>query len=327
MDKFWERYIQSRPAPGESKGAFDAFAAAHREPRITAQEPRIGLQGGQLVQPNVDGSRPGYSGSKYVTYEGIKYPLITKEGHPHEGKIRYRSRTKGTEYLEDKDELIKRRKLYKKRTDVGRFTVKEANEFRSKMPKPEVGHLNLVKDKGGIYRMQAGYGGGNMKSFIATEDNIIKAQDHVNAIYKKKFPNSLLDSEFVELRLNDENINLTSEEFAKKLNDQKYKTKQGKKWKAQNVFHANTRLNISEQVNPTQIREYSLKQVKEIIRESSGGQTFINANINNVDVLKKEASRLLANKRSAKSFFLGFPVSDNNPSKMWRNLYLSLIHI
>ena len=28
MDKFWERYIQSRPAPGESKGAFDAFAAA-----------------------------------------------------------------------------------------------------------------------------------------------------------------------------------------------------------------------------------------------------------------------------------------------------------
>jgi len=40
MDKFWERYIQSRPAPGESKGAFDAFAAAHKEPRITAQEPR-----------------------------------------------------------------------------------------------------------------------------------------------------------------------------------------------------------------------------------------------------------------------------------------------
>ena len=37
MDKFWERYIQSRPAPGASKGAFDAFAAAHREPRITAQ--------------------------------------------------------------------------------------------------------------------------------------------------------------------------------------------------------------------------------------------------------------------------------------------------
>ena len=51
MDKFWERYIQSRPAPGESKGAFEAFAAAHRDPgpRITAQEPRIGLFEAGLV--------------------------------------------------------------------------------------------------------------------------------------------------------------------------------------------------------------------------------------------------------------------------------------
>ena len=64
MDRFWERYIQSRPAPGESKGAFDAFAAAHKEPRITAQEPRIGLQGGQLVQPGV--GRQGYKGEKPV---------------------------------------------------------------------------------------------------------------------------------------------------------------------------------------------------------------------------------------------------------------------
>ena len=305
-------------------GILDYIERIKREnegPRITAQEPRIELAGGQLVQPNIDGSRPGYSGSKYVTYEGIKYPLITKEGHPHEGKIRYRSRTKGTEYLEDKDELIKRRKLYKKRTDVGRFTAQELKEFKAKITTPEVGHINLIKHRGGIYRISAGTWGEEVKTYTATEDNIIKAQDHVTKSYKKKYPNALLDSEFLKLRLSDENINLTSEEFAKKL--KKYTTKQGKPWKAQNVFQANTRLNISEQVNPKQIREYSLKQVKEIIRESSGGQAFINANINNVDVLKKEASRLLANRRSAKSFFLGFPVSDNNPSKMWRNLYIS----
>ena len=62
MDKFWERYIQSRPAPGESKGAFDAFAAAHRDPgpRTMAQEPRNMAQGGQLVQPGV--GRQGYNG-------------------------------------------------------------------------------------------------------------------------------------------------------------------------------------------------------------------------------------------------------------------------
>ena len=56
MDKFWERYIQSRPAPGASKGAFDAFAAAHRDPG-----PRNMYAGGQLVRNTVDGSRPGYA--------------------------------------------------------------------------------------------------------------------------------------------------------------------------------------------------------------------------------------------------------------------------
>ena len=45
MDKFWERYIKSRPAPDESKGAFDAFAAASR-----SHEPRtMKLAGGGMV--------------------------------------------------------------------------------------------------------------------------------------------------------------------------------------------------------------------------------------------------------------------------------------
>ena len=63
MDKFWERYIQSRPAPGESKGAFDAFAAAHRDPG-----PRNMYAGGQLVRNTVDGSRPGYQGKNQQSY-------------------------------------------------------------------------------------------------------------------------------------------------------------------------------------------------------------------------------------------------------------------
>ena len=52
MDKFWERYIQSRPAPGSSKGAFDAFAAAHRDPRprTMAQEPRNMYAGGSRAR-------------------------------------------------------------------------------------------------------------------------------------------------------------------------------------------------------------------------------------------------------------------------------------
>jgi hypothetical protein len=55
MDKFWERYIQSRPAPGTSKGAFDAFAAANRDPgpRTMAQGGGIIGKPGGLVEPGV----------------------------------------------------------------------------------------------------------------------------------------------------------------------------------------------------------------------------------------------------------------------------------
>jgi len=38
------------------------FESMIQKPRATAQEPRIGLQGGQLVQNTADGSRPGYGG-------------------------------------------------------------------------------------------------------------------------------------------------------------------------------------------------------------------------------------------------------------------------
>jgi len=284
-------------------------------------ERRMNFRGGQLVQPGP--GRQGYSGQKLVTHKGIKYPVITEKGHPHEGKIVYQGRTKKTriktrEYLKDKEALIKRRALHATKTDVGRFTAKEAQAFRSKITKPEVGWIYLIKDRGGLYRIQVGLWGERFKTFKATEDNIIKAQDYVMDTYKKKYPNALLDSEFAELRLNDENINLSNEEFAQKL--KKRTTQQGKKWTYQNVSQANRRAGIEDEVNPTRIKKYSIKQIKDIIRDSSGGQKFINANINNEEVLKREADRLLANKRSLRNA-AGFPVSDNNSSKMWRNFY------
>ena len=73
MDRFWERYIQSRPAPGESKGAFEAFAAAHRSPgpRTMAQEPRIGLEYAGIVKQG-----PNTGKHKYLDF----YPKGTEGG-------------------------------------------------------------------------------------------------------------------------------------------------------------------------------------------------------------------------------------------------------
>ena len=57
MDKFWERYITSRPA--NSKGAFEAFAAANRdpEPRNMADGGRIGFEPGGSVASEIGSDR------------------------------------------------------------------------------------------------------------------------------------------------------------------------------------------------------------------------------------------------------------------------------
>jgi len=72
MDKFWEKYITTRPV--NSKGAFDEFVKMNQEPRNMADGGRIGLSDGQLVRNTVDGSRPGYRGdSRPIDLENKKY--------------------------------------------------------------------------------------------------------------------------------------------------------------------------------------------------------------------------------------------------------------
>ena len=82
---------------GESKGAFLAFI---REPSSMDQEPRPMFADGQLVQPNDDGSRPGYSGDFVKTGPGtfkrVTYPetgIQKLEYKNKDGKIttRYKS--------------------------------------------------------------------------------------------------------------------------------------------------------------------------------------------------------------------------------------------
>ena len=55
--KFWKGRIET--APDDSTGAFDKFV---QDSSSMDQEPRNMYNQGQLVQPNDDGSRPGYSG-------------------------------------------------------------------------------------------------------------------------------------------------------------------------------------------------------------------------------------------------------------------------
>ena len=87
MDKFWERYIQSRPAPGESKGAFEAFAAANRDP-----EPRNMAHGGRI----------GFLKGKRVKDKIFKYPYSNQHGTFYSDKPVDMDRTQNREYKIDK---------------------------------------------------------------------------------------------------------------------------------------------------------------------------------------------------------------------------------
>ena len=102
MDKFWERYIQSRPAPGASKGAFEAFAAAHREPRTMAQGGRIIGKPGGIVEPGVkyygnvfleQGKKSRFAASAdTIVIEGKEFKKVTRINDPNFGKYAFRTR-------------------------------------------------------------------------------------------------------------------------------------------------------------------------------------------------------------------------------------------
>ena len=81
MDKFWERYIQSRPA--DSKGAFDAFAAAHKEPRIMAQNGLLVgtptkevTQHGRRIYETPEGNVSEKSTTFFLNGKWLKVPTI-----------------------------------------------------------------------------------------------------------------------------------------------------------------------------------------------------------------------------------------------------------
>ena len=84
MDKFWERYITSRPAPGESKGAFDAFAAASRaqEPRTMAQAPIAeDLEPGSLRDEMLKGFDPSQeTHEEYLQRINLERPFNAAHG-------------------------------------------------------------------------------------------------------------------------------------------------------------------------------------------------------------------------------------------------------
>ena len=107
-------------------------------PSSTVPGPRNMYAGGQLVQPNADGSRPGYSGKKYVEVDGTKYRIIQKG--PKKNKIAFRGRNlegvQTYEYFDNKTQI-------KNRIEKGK---KQNIDKQIKLKSESAADVNRVRD-------------------------------------------------------------------------------------------------------------------------------------------------------------------------------------
>jgi len=205
MDRFWERYIQSRPAPGESKGAFEAFAAAHRDPG-----PRNMYAGGQLVRNTADGSRPGYQGKKERIIQGLEKKRVSTKvdlyrnaldefslniQEAFDNKDASNLQKSWAQFLKDKGlkegtygHLVKTNALPKIKTDVAKLRLDLANKIidTSNNQLKFIEMEQLLKNHG--------FTSGNYKSFYTTSggnqlNKLDKAGDKARKAYDFLFSN------------------------------------------------------------------------------------------------------------------------------------------
>jgi len=276
--------------------------------RITAQEPRNMYQDGQLVRPTVDGSRPGYGGKKYnwTTIDGVKHPVFM-EG-PNKGKINWRTtqtvdgKPKTVWTPISKEDLIaqlKKGKLDKIQGAV--YSIKDATQLRADLPEGIILSKGAGKKGAYSYRVSWVPRGEGAKARVmlpATEDNIEDLIKRQKVHMKKNYPNILSNEAFENLRMNDENINLTKKQFAEKLNKLGHKTYHNLEFNTKNVSNIETSLNIHKLTNPESVqgRIRSISEAKNIIREKQGGNVWLKEIMNKPKEIRDAEIRIKANR-------------------------------
>ena len=153
--KFFRTY-DSAASKGKWKEFVDEmeFDSMLQEPRTMAQEPRIGLQGGQLVQNTADGSRPGYGGdwknttnykkTREAMKKGLVYDTKTKRIRKHKpalGPRGYSNNPEGRPKIEIKDWTLEEKARLDTWMDNTGSTLKDYNEL------PEAPRKNIKYGK------------------------------------------------------------------------------------------------------------------------------------------------------------------------------------
>ena len=254
--------------------------------RITAQEPRNMAHGGRIGYGDGQLVRNTVDGSR-PGYKGADYKLPTTKD---------RSQKYTKKFLADlRKDLPPGLSLEETRKGTGQWNFKV-----------------LIK-------------GGNVgkdtiqKAAVANLENKKILSDFVNKKTKEYYPNRITDTEFKNLRL--ENKSMTTEDFAKFLNDEGKTTYWGEKWNKGSVSHSQTRLDIGKGITgPYTVR--TVDEAKTIIRKYPGAKIFFAGKPTDVEITQY-AANLLSQEKTVAAKGRNFPVGSTKEQKMFHNFYQS----
>jgi len=220
-------------------------------------------------------------------------------------------------------------------TEGVRYTAAEAKALKKEFE--NFPGLTLTKDGKSYYvtyrRTKAGKKIASYVELPATKDNIEKLKKVHEITMKKFYPKILTNAEFEKLRLLDENINLTDDEFAKKLTEVYDKTTvQGKEWNGSRVRGIQRSLKIEDQLRPDILKGgpgqgRSVNEAKAIIRAFNKTEldalNLIKDPEERKRAIQKKASTIVAAENAMKTKGSMHGVQKSTSGDLWKNFYES----
>ena len=285
----------------------------------------------QLVTPNPDGSRPGYAPVKGWKEEKAKFFKWLADNPDYDfansstPEIIKKSGTKfevGTIQKFLNEEGIQTKHAIARAQDTPKYTKKVLEELREGLPKG----ISIEETRPGsgkyYYKIMLKGGKANKptyrKSMVANEANKKLIIEDFNRVSKEYYPGRITDDEFKKLRL--ENKDMTTEQFAKFLDDKGKTTYLGDKWNKSSVSSIQNRLNIGKgTTGPLTIR--TVDEAKKIIRQQPGAKFFFMGNPSDSEITQYASNIISQEKLGGKGGLRGFPIGGTKEGKMFRNFY------
>ena len=190
--------------------------------------------------------------------------------------------------------------------------------------------LNLSKRGNSYYirfRLQKG---DNIisKQLTATPENIALFKKEQKVFMKTNYPNVLSNADFEQLRMLDENINLTAPEFTEVLNNKKKTTINGLPWTKDTVQKLQGDLQLNDVVRPEfKGKKRKINVAKKIVRDNNPAELKRLNEIPDIDLrnkaIRKKASDITGHSSQLQKTGTLQGITKNREGSLWKNYYES----